>query len=208
VTDTTLAIYSYEAWPWEPFVFRIVEAQADPLGSGGFWSTSFYVTKADEVANLMSSLGLPQGSTPTSTLVSSTRTSSIPAYRTASTSQPPPTSLTLLTTTMPSNPSEITTASTLEAGPTSAKQSNKKTIGLAVGLTVGVVIILGVVGLLVWRRQRKVAERKKATAPSSTEATSETQEYTPLPGRTDDLSGPRDSAQTVEHQDEWVRDRT
>ncbi|KAF2830758.1 hypothetical protein CC86DRAFT_463999 [Ophiobolus disseminans] len=188
----------------DPFVLRIVEAEGDPLGSSGFWSTSVYINKNGDVNELIRSLGLSTTSTSRSS-VSSLRTFS--ATQALSTSVVSSTSAVSSTTPATSSPVNDASPASLGLPPTDRIRKKKLAIGLGVGFG-ALFIILVAVAIFARRRQRTVANGKDGSATASTGRTSETQKYAPVSGIPADQPELMNSAQAVQYQDEWVRDRT
>jgi len=154
-----------------PFWFAL-SSTGDADTKGKFWSSTFYVKSK------------------------STETSST---STPSSSRPPnPTSLLPSMTRIPLRSSDDAKTSSLR--PAHQGVNMKAVIGLAAGLGVAFLLILGLIIAMLMRRQRKTPSSmtKQDYKPVSEEGKSSSQAEQPAS---------RDTPQAVEHQDEWVRNR-
>ncbi|KAJ8110741.1 hypothetical protein OPT61_g6492 [Boeremia exigua] len=147
----------------EPFVFRIVNARGTPKGRsiGGFYSTSWYLTRDDDASQ-------------SATSSPSTKFShhlTVSSKATTTSASPPPTTtsieIRLLSSTSHDLPAEATVASTSEAATHVSAVDRTTIIGLIVGIVMaGAIIILGVWYPLKTRRMRKAMVSSPVLPPS------------------------------------------
>jgi hypothetical protein len=144
-------------------VFRVVKATGsdDEVKGGGFWSTSYYISRTEEDSSASQSSISP---------TSPSATSSTPeASRTSSPTSTPPSTLTgapIVSSTQPPTGEATQT-------PPSSGVGTGAIIGLAVGLSLALIIIVAGAFLILRRRKQKSTNRSSVHQPPELPATTD-----------------------------------
>jgi LPXTG-motif cell wall-anchored protein len=134
-------------------VFRVVKATGsdDEVKGGGFWSTSYYISRTEEDSSASQSSISPTSPSATSSTPEASRTSS-------------PTS---------TPPSTLTGAPIVSSTQPSSGVGTGAIIGLAVGLSLALIIIVAGAFLILRRRKQKSTNRSSVHQPPELPATTD-----------------------------------
>ncbi|KAJ8113980.1 hypothetical protein OPT61_g4026 [Boeremia exigua] len=167
VTNWATEWYQWEVHAEEtnltnPFVFRIVNAQgtAEEQNGGGFWSTSWFLSRDDKASTSQ----LPLSSVVSSITVASSTTSSSPATSSSSVTS----SLSATSSQVPISTAQETSPEATVV-PSAETQTHHKGLGqgIIIGLAVGLVAALVTIIAGVWYCLRKHKQKKNTSVLGS-----------------------------------------